>query len=831
MQLQESLLNEVVGVFAGREARPENPTQHRRVAPEQLPERGRIAAHVRSEQGFIRCRARVVHLAWVYTTGKEKIVTDRNRSAQHCIQPSANPECPGSTSEVTMRDRKTSGRTNCRILLGAILAAVAFGCDSDDDAADGEMADAEVMGGAGGGDAPMGGTGGGDAPMGGAGGGDAPMGGAGGGGDTPMGGAGGGDTPMGGAGGESDAMKFRVTIENVSGDTAIPSPFAPGAWVLHTAADPFFEIGMPDRGEGLEMLAEDGDPSTLAEKVAIRDGVTAAGAFNTPVDADGPGPLFPGSAYAFEFEASPGDGALSFATMFVQSNDVFAAPDRDGIPLFDDDDMPMGARDVTDMLALWDAGTEADERPGQGPWQAPRQTDTKGPMEGVVHRFGHTTRAVPPPTQLAAITVARDGDDFMFHVENISAEAGGMMSPLAPVFWATHDASWTLFTAGEEAPDGLEMLAEDGSPMGLVEANSGAAGTGAVGAAAVPEGADEPGPIGPGGAYAFTVTPDADHPWLTIAFMVVQSNDAFVAPAAGVALVDDEGAPRDPAHVEADLARVLAVWDAGTEANQVPGFGPDQPARQAGANTGDADPAESGVALYTDATNDLAGDDAGGLVSLTVAAGAADGELVLRYQNVGLSAFPAIVTPLLWALGDGSAPFFEMGAPATAGLEMLAEDGDPSAWHTALEAAGWTSGVLARPMGTDADGPLTTGMTYEGVITPSADQPLLSVASMVVPSNDTFASTGPDGVPLFDDDGNLRDPAAINADLTAALHAFDAGTEANQGGAMGPDMAPHQSGPNTGAAEGDGTVRMVDGQIWHYPAVTDLLRVTVEPVE
>ena len=59
-----------------------------------------------------------------------------------------------------------------------------------------------------------------------------------------------------------------------------------------------------------------------------------AGVFNMPVGAHGPGPLLPGGAYEFEVTASPETPYLSFATMFVQSNDLFIGPDDMGIALF-----------------------------------------------------------------------------------------------------------------------------------------------------------------------------------------------------------------------------------------------------------------------------------------------------------------------------------------------------------------------------------------------------------------------------------------------------------------------------------------------------------------
>ena len=98
--------------------------------------------------------------------------------------------------------------------------------------------------------------------------------------------------------------------------------------------------------------------------------VTDAGVFANPDGGSEAGPALPGSTYSFTFEAVPGD-YLSFATMFVQSNDWFFATASSGINLFDGD-APLSG-DITSLVGLWDAGTEVDETPGEGPNQAPRQ--------------------------------------------------------------------------------------------------------------------------------------------------------------------------------------------------------------------------------------------------------------------------------------------------------------------------------------------------------------------------------------------------------------------------------------------------------------------------
>ena len=115
-------------------------------------------------------------------------------------------------------------------------------------------------------------------------------------------------------------------------------------------------------------------------------------------------PLQPGERFAFTFTAGsnvvPSSGMkLSFVSMFGQSNDAFYAPAPGGIDLFQDDaendrqdPTPIGlneAEDVTDQVALWDAGTEVDQEPGFGDNQAPRQ-ENRGDGEdenGIVTRM------------------------------------------------------------------------------------------------------------------------------------------------------------------------------------------------------------------------------------------------------------------------------------------------------------------------------------------------------------------------------------------------------------------------------------------------------------
>ncbi|MEO1335020.1 MAG: spondin domain-containing protein, partial [Myxococcota bacterium] len=334
--------------------------------------------------------------------------------------------------------------------------------------------------------------------------------------------------------------------------------------------------------------------------------------------------------------------------------------------------------------------------------------------------------------------------------------------------------------------------------------------------------ADPAGPAMPGERFTFDVTPTADHPYLSFAAMVVESNDGFLAPpATGVRLIDADGNARSAADVQADIMATLAIWDAGTEANEVPGAGANQAPRQAAGDTGDADP-DNTVRRYVDTVNDLEGSGAGGFASVTVTS--TDSGFMVEVTNTsGGSAFPGILTPVAWAIHEGADPLFTNGGEASAGLEQLAEDGAPGGLVTEMMADSRVANAAAEAMVVGADaGPLMPGASYQFMVTPTATERYLSLFSMIVPSNDTFLALTP--VALLDDAGEARSEVDIAADIAAALGAWDAGTEGNQVGAGGRDQAPRGEA-NTGPAEA-GIVRNVDADA--IIPLNRVLRVTID---
>jgi hypothetical protein len=379
------------------------------------------------------------------------------------------------------------------------------------------------------------------------------------------------------------------------------------------------------------------------ENVSTVYDFAASGVFNTPVGAGAPAPIGPGEAYEFSFSAGPGS-KLSFATMFVQSNDFFYAPGPQGIALFDGSGMAMSG-DITSQIMLWDSGHEVNQEPGLGADQAPRQA---GPNTGAADADDTVRMApdafgnLPAVSDVIQVTLTATGPtSFRLRIENVSdattlmtsdmathavplapgvwvvhsgdapifsagqvdrgeglealAEDGdpsalaaalatrtGLTSPLAPGVWAVHSGDDPLFTSGQpDRGDGLEALAEDGDPSDLAAALDGASGIASSGAFNTPEGEAGPGPLFPGQAYVFEISAvPGDR--LSLATMFVQSNDLFYAPdGEGIALFTSGGSP-----VSGNVTAQLSLWDAGTEVNEEPGIGLDQAPRQSGPDAG-----------------------------------------------------------------------------------------------------------------------------------------------------------------------------------------------------------------------------------------------------
>jgi hypothetical protein len=206
--------------------------------------------------------------------------------------------------------------------------------------------------------------------------------------------------------------RFKVRVENIStgevlklsNGTSAPFVSAPVLWAIHTGrVNPIFTGGTRDAGEGLELLAETGDPSKLVGSLTGKVGIVGVGGVARPISATEDGPLTPGRSYEFEISARPGE-QFSTAWMFGQSNDLFYSNDRP-IALFTASGAPISG-ELTTRLSLWDAGTELNEEPGLGANQGPRQATPDAGVteaEGIAHVRDKYT--YPRTVQVLRLTV------------------------------------------------------------------------------------------------------------------------------------------------------------------------------------------------------------------------------------------------------------------------------------------------------------------------------------------------------------------------------------------------------------------------------------------
>jgi hypothetical protein len=210
----------------------------------------------------------------------------------------------------------------------------------------------------------------------------------------------------------SQPTKFKVRIENIStqeeftasNGTKWTMDFSPGVWLVHQNNAPLFTTGKQDLGQGLEAIAEDGNPAILAKSLPNHSSIQSSGIFNIAVGATKPKGIRPGQVFEFTFRAKPGD-KLSFATMFGQSNDLFYSPDEGGIAVFDTQNRPISG-DITSQILLWDDGTEVNQEPGIGSQQGPRQkSPNTGTTENGVVRLVQDAFTYPETAKVMRVTI------------------------------------------------------------------------------------------------------------------------------------------------------------------------------------------------------------------------------------------------------------------------------------------------------------------------------------------------------------------------------------------------------------------------------------------
>ena len=152
-----------------------------------------------------------------------------------------------------------------------------------------------------------------------------------------------------------------------------------------------------------------------------------------------------------------------------------------------------------------------------------------------------------------------------------------------------------------------------------------------------------------------------------------------------------------------------------------------------------------------------------------------------------------LLTPFLAAVHDSDIALFTLGAPASDELARIAESGNTGPQANLLKASADVFAVSTASM------PLMPGQSVSMEITAPRQLTkyrLLSMAAMMVPSNDTFASLNSVKMPLV-------------GSVTYYAKSYDAGSEIND------ELCTHVPGPFCG---GEGYSPGSDGEGFVYPS-------------
>lgn len=182
-----------------------------------------------------------------------------------------------------------------------------------------------------------------------------------------------------------------------------------------------------------------------------------------------PALILPGQSVTIHFSAAKGE-ALTFATMYGWSNDLFFAPENPGISVYDASGNPIQG-DVSAQIKLWDNGTRVNQAPGAnvthpGTANSANITEVAG-----ADAQGNTYL---PASQLVKAMLAYDGNSyFTLTLTNISGGTANE-TPLSPGVWAVSYIAGgnllnpaPLYTKGQPTANGLTSIAEMGDNSAL----------------------------------------------------------------------------------------------------------------------------------------------------------------------------------------------------------------------------------------------------------------------------------------------------------------------------------------------------------------------------
>ncbi len=175
--------------------------------------------------------------------------------------------------------------------------------------------------------------------------------------------------------------------------------------------------------------------------------------------------IMPGESVSFQFAAAKGQ-ALTFATMYGWSNDLFFAPTNPGIKMYQDDGTPIEG-DVSSQIRLWDNGTRVNQMPGA----SVSHPGTASAAQNVTEVNGTDAQgnSYAAASSLMKVNLHYEGNStFTVTITNTSGSTSNP-TPFSPGVWAvSYIAGGTLlspnplYEAGKPTANGLTNIAEMG---------------------------------------------------------------------------------------------------------------------------------------------------------------------------------------------------------------------------------------------------------------------------------------------------------------------------------------------------------------------------------
>jgi hypothetical protein len=215
-----------------------------------------------------------------------------------------------------------------------------------------------------------------------------------------------------------------------------------------------------------EMEGTTEKPTVTVENVLKSQPLVESGTFQ---GTGTPALILPGQSTTIQFSAAKGE-AITFATMYGASNDLFFAPENPGIQVYTADGTPIEG-DVSGSVKLWDNGTRINQKPGAAVTH-PGTTDSKNITEvNGIDAQGNTYLAA---AKLVKATLKYNGNSvFTLTLQNTSGGTANE-TPLSPGVWAVSYIvggnllnAAPLYAKDKPTANGLTSIAEAGDNAAL----------------------------------------------------------------------------------------------------------------------------------------------------------------------------------------------------------------------------------------------------------------------------------------------------------------------------------------------------------------------------